>query len=115
MKNPNTRARSGSGVIKVPRISGRSRRVKPASCAPIMTAVSVAVAIRPKIPQPLQSTLRPIDALAKQRLLCWVGGELERPLIGDTCLVGVTDGAQQFRAGGVEEVVLVDRVGEAVE
>src|SRR5437763_6527549 len=56
MKNPATRARSGSPVTSVPSTSGRSRRVRPASWAVIMTAVSAAVPTRPYSAQPAQST-----------------------------------------------------------
>src|SRR5688500_12069385 len=57
MKKPATRARSGFSVITVPRKRGKSKRVRPASWAVIITAVSKAVAIRPKTAQPAQSTL----------------------------------------------------------
>src|SRR5881227_3133840 len=52
--NPAARARSGSSVKMVPSSSGRSRRVRPASWAVIMIAVSAAVATRPNSAQPAQ-------------------------------------------------------------
>src|SRR5437667_12533158 len=55
MKNPATRARSGSSVTIVPSSSGRSRRVHPANWATIMTEVRIAVASRPNNAQPAQS------------------------------------------------------------
>src|ERR1700730_11352101 len=64
MKNPATRARSGSSVTSVPSSKGRSRRVSPASCEPIIMAVNVAVATNPNIAQPPQS----MDGSASRRL-----------------------------------------------
>src|SRR5512133_3234459 len=55
MKNPATRARSGSSATMVPSSSGRSSRVSPASWAMIITAVNAAVATRPNSAQPAQS------------------------------------------------------------
>src|SRR5215207_2993833 len=55
MANPATRARSGSSVVIVPSISGRSSRVRPVSWAAIITAVSPVVATSPNTAQPVQS------------------------------------------------------------
>src|SRR3954469_8118498 len=55
MKNPTTRARSGSPVTIVPSRRGRSRRVQPTSWAPIIAAVRRAVESNPNSAQPAQS------------------------------------------------------------
>src|SRR5665647_2968380 len=59
MKNPATRARSGSAVTTVPSTRGRSRRVSPAIWAAIITAVRAVVATTPKSAQPAQSISAP--------------------------------------------------------
>src|SRR5687767_9622030 len=63
MKKPATRARSGSSVTTVPSTSGRSRRVRPASWAAIMTAVRVAVAMTPTSAHPAQSISMPNEVV----------------------------------------------------
>jgi hypothetical protein len=51
---------------------------------------------------------------------CWrracsaVVGEQERTLVGGAGLVGMAEGAEELSAGGVVEVVAVERVGESV-
>ena len=64
MKNPMTRARSGSSVTIVPNTKGRSRRVQPRSCVTIITAVKIAVATSPNSAQPAQSMLSGSRAVA---------------------------------------------------
>src|SRR5215207_2970951 len=60
MRNPAARARSGSSVTRVPSTRGRSSRVRPASCAVIITAVRAEVATNPNIAHPNQSTTSPV-------------------------------------------------------
>src|SRR5215212_4359139 len=68
MKNPTTRARSGSPVTIVPSRSGRSRRVQPTSCDTDIAAVSSAVARRPNSAQPAQSIALVTRELARLRV-----------------------------------------------
>jgi hypothetical protein len=56
MKEPATRARSGSGVTVVPRIRGRSRRLSPLSWARIISEVRTVVARSPNNAHPAQFT-----------------------------------------------------------
>src|SRR3569623_958046 len=55
MPNPAPRARSGSGVATVPRMSGRSSRLRPPSWALIISAVRTVVARSPNNAHPAQS------------------------------------------------------------
>src|SRR6266545_7309667 len=71
MTKPATRARSGSSVTSVPRMSGRSRRLRPLSCAAIMVTVRAAVATSPNSAQPAQS-------IAAQPLVSSAGRQLMR-------------------------------------
>jgi hypothetical protein len=58
--------------------------------------------------------LGPGDALLEEGLLGGVVGEQERTLVGRAGLVGMAEGAEELSAGGVVEVVAVERVGESV-
>src|SRR5687768_17013755 len=81
MKNPATRARSGSSVSSVPSTSGRSSRLSPASWAVIITAVSAVVARSPNSAQPDQSISDPVE-------LVLLGAEhLEHALVGTSELL----------------------------
>src|SRR5450759_107243 len=59
MKNPATRARSGSPVTTAPSTRGKLRLVSPAIWAAIITAVRAVVATTPKSAQPAQSISAP--------------------------------------------------------
>src|SRR3569623_3166127 len=85
MPNPAPRARSGSGVATVPRMRGRSSRLRPPSWALIISAVRTVVASSPNNAHPAQSM-----SAGRQGLV--LGGEgaedvVERLLEGADALV----------------------------
>src|SRR5674476_1319049 len=106
MKNPATRARSGSAVTTVPSTRGRSRRVSPAIWAAIITAVRAVVATTPKSAQPAQSISAPTGPVG---LGCGAGeqvGQGDRR-VGEA--VRVDAGAASDE--GLDVVTLVPDVG----
>src|SRR4051794_8775886 len=66
IRNPTTRARSGSSTTIVPRRYGRSIRDSPASCPATMRPVRITVATNPNVAHPAQSTT--------STTYPWVGG-----------------------------------------
>src|SRR4051794_10282389 len=96
MKNPATRARSGSAVTRVPSTRGRSSRVRPASWAAIITAVSAVVVTRPNSAHPAQS----ISAAAE---LAGLGRQR-----GEYLLVGRVEAGDAVVFHGQPDVVHVD-------
>src|SRR6266566_9034254 len=99
MKNPATRARSGSTVTSVPSTRGRSRRVSPANWAAIITAVRLVVAISPNSAHPAQS----ISVGAE---LVSLGGEA-----GQHPLEGLVETGDALVLQGQADVVHVDADG----
>src|SRR5690349_10183523 len=113
MPNPATRARSGSGVTTVPRMRGRSSRLRPPNWALIISAVRTVVASSPNNAHPAQSM-----SAGRQGVV--LGGEgaedvVEGLLEGGDALVleclthvvhvhaGICDGLHDaFRIGDVE-------------
>lgn len=51
----------------------------------------------------------------QEPLLGRVGGQLQRTLVGDSGVAGPVERAEQFGAGGVEQVIVVQVAGQGVE
>src|SRR5215211_6940005 len=99
MKNPATRARSGSAVTRVSFTRGRSRRVSPASWAAIITAVRAVVGSSPNSAHPAQSisAAAEVAGLGRQR--------------GEDLLVGRVEAGDALVLKGQPDVVHVDAGG----
>src|SRR5450759_1035733 len=99
MKNPATRALSGSPVTRVPSTRGRSRRVRPASWAAIITAARAVVATSPISAHPAQS-------ISASSGLVGLGGEA-----GEHVLEGLVEAGDALVLQGQADVVHVDSGG----
>src|SRR4051812_22406868 len=115
MKNPATRARSGSSVTVVPSNNGRSSRVQPRSWAAIMTAVSTAVASRPNNAHPAQSIALPPQELGtRRRVVTEKPSDRARDGLGASALHTAQGHAEMLGLQHDADTAWCERVGQRI-